>query len=128
MTEPMTPRRGWREKFGEAFSGIRRAVRTESSFRVHLPVAALVVALAAALGCTPIEWCLLIGCVGLVLTAELFNTSMETLFKALDEHQKARIEGCLDIAAGAVLMASLTAVAVGTVVFGSRVLEILDGA
>lgn len=113
------PRR-WREKFREAFRGIKRGVRGHSSFYVHFFIAVLVVATAFVLHCDPIEWCLLIGCIGFVFTAELFNSAIETLFHGLDGESKNRIQGCLDIAAGAVLMAGLTSATIGSIVFLRR--------
>ena len=52
-------------------------------------------------------------CIGLVLTAELFNSAVETLFRGLDEPTRERAWPALDIAAGAVLLASVFAAAVG---------------
>lgn len=112
--------RPWREKFREAFRGMKLGIRGHSSFYIHFFFAALVVAIAGVLRCDWTEWCLLLGCIGFVFTAELFNSAIETLFHGLDAESKARIHGCLDIAAGAVLMASLTAVAVGSIVFVRR--------
>jgi diacylglycerol kinase len=110
-------RRPWRDKFRAAFRGIKGGVRGHSSFFVHFFCTALVVAAAIVLRCDRLEWCLLAGCVGAVLTAELFNSAVETLFRGLDEETKARVWPCLDIAAGAVLLASLTASAIGLLVF-----------
>lgn len=109
--------RPWRVKFQEAFRGMKLGVRGHSSFYIHFFFAALVVAVAGALNCDWLEWCLLLGCIGFVFTAELFNSAIETLFHGLDAESKKRIHGCLDIAAGAVLMASLTAATVGGIVF-----------
>lgn len=113
-------RRRWRAKFAEAFNGVRLAVLGESSFAVHLPAAVAVAVAAVLLGCDLLEWCLLLGCVGAVLAAEVFNSALETLFHALDGATKARMTGCLDRAAGAVLIASGTAAAVGALVLGRR--------
>jgi diacylglycerol kinase len=118
------PRRRWREKFRDAFRGIKRGVRGHSSFFVHFFFAALAVAAGAVLNCVLWEWCVLLGCIGLVLTAELFNSALETLFHGLDEQTKGRIVGCLDIAAGAVLMASLTAALLGALVIANRLAQI----
>src|SRR5262245_1592374 len=118
---PPAPRkRPWRAKFGDAFRGLKFGVRGQSSFFVHFFFTALVLAAAWVLECRLWQWCALVGCIGLVLTAELFNSAVETLFKGLDEQGQARAWPALDIAAGAVLLASLTAVAVGTIVFVSR--------
>jgi diacylglycerol kinase len=120
MAEPAAdsrPRRSWRHKFRAAFRGLKLGVRGHSSFFVHFFFAALVVAAALVLRCDPTQWCLLLGCIGMVLTAELFNSTIETLFRGLDEETKSRVWPCLDIAAGAVLLASIVAGLIGTIVF-----------
>jgi diacylglycerol kinase len=114
-------RRGWGAKFADALRGVWLAVRGERSFRVHLPMAVAVTGLAALLRCDWVDWCLLLGCVGAVLAAETFNSALETLFHALDDATKCRVSGVLDRAAGAVLITSVTAAAVGLIVFGRRV-------
>ena len=106
---------------------MRLAVRESSSFVVHVPAAAAVLLAAALLGCDPLEWCLLIGCIGGVWAAEVFNASVETLFHALDDAAKARMTGCLDRAAGAVLVASGTATVIGTIILGRRFLLAVGG-
>jgi diacylglycerol kinase len=116
------PKRSWRLKFAAAFRGVGVGVHGHSSFFVHFFMAALVLATAAVLRCEPWEWCVLVGCVGLVLTAELFNSAIETLFRGLDEQTKSRVWPALDVAAGAVLMASMTAAAAGLIVFGCKLL------
>lgn len=118
----MTRSRRWRDKFREAFRGLKLGVRGHSSFSVHFFFAALVLAAALALDCNWLEWCLVVGCVGAVIAAELFNSAIETLFHGLDADTKGRIKGCLDIAAGAVLAVSITAATVGAIVFGRKAL------
>jgi len=114
--------RRWRDKFREASRGLKLGVRGHSSFSVHFFFAALVIATAFVLQLDWIEWCLILGCVGAVMAAELFNSAIETLFHGLDAETKSRIHGCLDISAGAVLATSLTAVVIGLIVFGRNVL------
>jgi diacylglycerol kinase len=101
-------------------------VRGHSSFFVHFFFAALVVAAAVVLRCSLVQWCILLGCIGLVLTAELFNSAIETLFRGLDEATRERVWPCLDIAAGAVLLASLTASVIGLLVFLSNLAALLE--
>lgn len=117
------PRRRWRDKFRDAFRGLKLGIRGHSSFFVHFFFAALVLVMARVLDCAFLEWCLLFGCIGLVLTAELFNSAIETLFHGLDEATKPRVCACLDIAAGAVLMASVTALVIGFLVFLPRLIR-----
>jgi diacylglycerol kinase len=119
------PRRRWRNKFEDAFRGVKLGVRGHSSFFVHFFFAALVLAAAIVMRCDALEWCLLLGCIGLVFTAELFNSAIETLFHGQDAGTKARTKGALDIAAGAVLMASATALVVGSIIFSLRLVTLL---
>ncbi|HVL16149.1 MAG TPA: diacylglycerol kinase [Gemmata sp.] len=114
--------RRWRDKFREAMRGMKLGVRGHSSFFVHFFFAALAAVTALALQCDLTEWCLVLGCVGLVITAELFNSAVETMYNGLDAEARARCRACLDVAAGAVLAASTTAALVGTLVFTRRVL------
>jgi diacylglycerol kinase len=117
---PSRPRRPWGAKFRDAFRGLKLGVRGHSSFFVHFFFAALVLAAAVVLRCNLTEWCILLLCIGMVLTAELFNSAIETLFRGFDEATKERSWPALDIAAGAVLLASLAAAVVGIVIFAGR--------
>ncbi len=114
--------RQWRDKFREAVRGVKRGVRGHSSFSVHFFCAAVAVAAAVALQCDHWEWCIIIGCIGIVMTAELFNSSIETMFRGLEQEARDRVYGCLDIAAGAVLIAGLTSACIGAIIFGRKLL------
>lgn len=118
------PRRSWRQKFRDAFRGLKLGVRGHSSFFVHFFFSALVLAAGMVFRCGAVEWCLLLGCIGMVLTAELFNSAIETIYHGLDETTKPRLRSCLDIAAGAVLLASLTAAVIGSIVFFGRLMDL----
>jgi diacylglycerol kinase len=119
-------RRRWRDKFREAIRGVKLGVRGHSSFFVHFFFAAMALAAALVLQCDLVEWCLVVFSIGLVLTAELLNSAIETLFHGLGPDEKARMGRPLDIAAGAVLVASLTAAVIGVLVLGRRLLVLLQ--
>jgi len=118
-------RRPWREKFRDAFRGLKFGVRGHSSFFVHFFVAALVIAAAFALGVSFEEWCILFLCIGMVMTAELFNSAIEVLHRGFDADTRERNWRALDIGAGAVLMASITAATIGTLILGKHLLHFL---
>jgi hypothetical protein len=118
-------RRSWAHKFSDAFRGLSRAVRSQSSFAVHLAVAAVVVALAAALRVSAVEWCLLVGAIAVVLAAEIFNSAVESLARALGPAWNPRVRDALDMASAAVLVAACGAAVVGLIVFGSRLLTLV---
>lgn len=110
----------WIRKFQLAVRGVASGIRGEDSFAVHLPAAALALGLAAWLQVTLVEWALLSLAIGLVLSLELANSALESLAKGLTSEQNRAVERSLDMAAGAVLVASAAALAVGFLVFGPR--------
>jgi diacylglycerol kinase len=120
---PQKAARPWRHKFGDALRGLKLGIRGHSSFFVHFFFAVLIIAGASVLGCSLEQWCLLVGCVGMVLAAELFNSALETLARGLDEPTRRRVGPSLDIAAGAVLLASATAAIIGTAIFATILLR-----
>jgi diacylglycerol kinase len=85
---------------------------------------AIVLMAAGILRCSAMDWCLLVLAIGIVLTAELFNSAIETLFRELDDATRDRAWPCLDIAAAAVLLASIVAAVIGFLVFGQRLLHL----
>ncbi len=119
------PNRTWTNKFADAFRGIKYGVRGHSSFFVHFFVTVLVITAAVVFECSRTEWCLLLLCIGFVLVTELINSAIETLFQGLDSRSKDRAWRALDIAAGAVLLASMTAAVVGTVIFWQHAVILL---
>ena len=122
------PRRAWRAKFADAIRGVCWGVREESSCRVHLLATLAVGACAALLQISRLEACVLLLCVVGVWTAELLNTSLEQLARAIDKRPDTRIANALDLASGAVLIMSLGAASIGVVILGPRSLEAVQGA
>ena len=121
MHDEAPRRRGsWQAKFHHAFRGMKRGLRGDSSFFVHLFMAAAVAMAGLALKVTLVEWCLLILCVAGVLAAEMFNTALERLAQAVDQRPNDHLRDALDMGSAAVLLAALGAVAVGTTVFVYR--------
>ena len=102
MDRPYQPPQGpWYRKFQNALRGWKLGVTGQSSFRVHLIATIAIITLAIQLKMTTEQWCLLILCISTVLTAEFFNSCVERLARSVD------------IAAGAVLVASIGALLVG---------------
>ncbi|HZY87935.1 MAG TPA: diacylglycerol kinase [Gemmataceae bacterium] len=118
-------RRPWRDQGRAGLRGIKLGVRGHSRFFVHIFFAALALAAAVVLRCGPAQWCLLLGCVGLVFTAELFHSAVEALHAGLDAEARGRAGPCLDIAAGALLLAALTAGVVGGLVLAWQLAVLL---
>jgi len=107
-------------RLGYAFRGVLAAVRLDQAFVEHLVCAVLVIAVGVFLRVNLLEGCLLALCITAVVAAEMFNTAIEQLAKAVHPEQSPLIGTSLDIAAGGVLIASLGAALVGSLIFGYR--------
>jgi diacylglycerol kinase len=115
--------RTWRQKFRDAFRGLRCGVQDQSSFHVHFAVAVAVVAAAAVLRASCLEWAVLLLCVTVVIVAEMFNTALEHLAKAIDRTHNPHLGNALDIGSAAVLLTACGALAVGALVLFLRFRE-----
>ena len=117
--------RSWKQKFGDAFRGLREGVREGSSFRAHFIAAFAVLIAAAMLRMDAIDWGLLLLCIAGVLAAEMFNSALEAMARAISGEENRHLRDALDIASGAVLTAAIAAIAIGAVVFGHRAGQLL---
>lgn len=120
------PKQTWPGKFAAAGRGVWLGIRGHNSFMVHLPAAVAVVVAATVLRVSRNQWCILIICISIVMVAELFNSALETLAKAVDDDYNQQLADCLDIASGAVLMSAVGAATTGAIVFVSHLAELLD--
>ena len=115
--------RTWGDKFRCAFRGIRCGIRDQRSFYVHFGMTAAVIACAVIFRATLWQWCVLLVCISVVLTAEMFNSSLEHLGKIITDQHDERMRDALDIGSAAVLMASIGAAIVGAIIFISLLLQ-----
>ena len=103
--------------FKFALRGLNSAVRSEPHMRLHVLSAIGVVVAGFFFNVTKTEWCLLAGSIGLVITAEIINTSIETLTNLVSPEHNPLAGKTKDLAAAAVLIAAITAAIVGLVIF-----------
>jgi diacylglycerol kinase (ATP) len=123
------------ESFNYAFEGIIHVLRTQRNMRIHFMIAAGVLIAALAMGVERLELIALLIAISFVLIAEMVNTAIEGAIDVATTSFDPMAKLAKDIAAGAVLIATVNAVAVGYLVFSeqlsdrsSRVLERLANA
>jgi diacylglycerol kinase len=117
--EPISER-PWPRKFRDAFRGMKAGVRGQSSFFVHFFMSAAVIAAAIVLRVDLYEWCILLTCITIVLTAEMFDSALESMAKAITGETDPHLGNSLDIGSGAVLVASIGATIIGSIIFINR--------
>ncbi|WP_395331310.1 diacylglycerol kinase family protein [Novosphingobium sp. BL-8H] len=108
-----------------AWRGLRRLVQNEHNARLHLAVSLAVVAAGLFLKVSADDWRWLVLAMALVWLAEAFNTAIEELCDRTEPGFDKAIGRIKDVAAGAVLIASIAAAAIGLLTLGPPLLVLL---
>ena len=100
--------------------GVWLLVVTEPNARIHLVATVLVVAVSVWLQLSPAEWCAIISAMALVWVAEGANSALEALADHVAPERHPLIGRAKDVAAGAVLIASIAAAVIGLITLGPK--------
>jgi len=108
------------DSFNYAFEGIIHVLRTQRNLRIHFLVAVLVLIVALYLDISKIELIALLLAIAFVLITEMINTAVEGAIDISTTSFDPNAKLAKDIAAGAVLIATVNAVAIGYLVFAGK--------
>ena len=108
--------------FRYAFAGIEKFVLHERNAVIHLAATILVIVAALLLRVSVNEAIALTIAVGLVWIAEMFNTCIEKAMDFISSEEHPSIAFIKDVAAGAVLVASIISFIIGLLVFIPKIL------
>jgi len=111
------------KSFSYALRGIGTVFKEEFNARVHLLAAMVVIVLGFVLKVSAWEWIILILVIGGVFTMELINTSIEKLADLYSTELNPKIKKIKDLSAGAVLVASITALLMGFIIILPKILN-----
>jgi diacylglycerol kinase len=111
--------------FSYAFKGIYLLFSTQINAKIHLLVALFVLLLGFLFQLFWYEWALILFAIGLVFAMEAANTAIEFLVDLVSPQYNEQAGKVKDLAASAVLIAALTALAIGLLVFVPKFLRIL---
>ena len=111
------------ESFNFAFEGIIHVVRHEQNLRIHFGIAIAVIIAAVGFDVTRMELIALLLAIAFVLIAEMLNSALEAVVDLVTPSVEPLAKIAKDVAAGAVLIATVTAVAIGYLVFSGAVGE-----
>ena len=109
--------------FRYAFDGIFHVVRTQRNARIHGAITVMVVALGFWLHLTNLDWAVLILTMTIVWVSEFFNTALEVHVDLTTPEKSASAKIAKDVAAAAVLVASVGAVIIGLIILGPPLFE-----
>jgi diacylglycerol kinase (ATP) len=131
--KPVKPAKGQQEvarSFGHAYRGLVFAVRTQRNMRFHVAAAAIVLVLSLLVGVSKLELAILVLVIMAVFVTEMLNTALEFTVDLATREYRPLAKLAKDVSAGAVLVASVAALAVGYLVLSDNLgpfsLEMLE--
>lgn len=113
------------KSFTNAFHGIAFLFKSQLNARIELIIAFIVIVFGFVFKISPTEWILIVLCIALVLAFEGINTAIEIFADKLHPGFDENIGKAKDVAAGAVLIASIFAAVIGFIIFVPRLWELI---
>ena len=112
--------------FKNAIKGMRLSIKSERNIRVHLFTASLVLVTAYCLNFSIVKFCILLLTIAGVISAEMFNSAIEFSLDAIFHNRYCRMVGMAkDIAAGAVMLVTISAVMIGVLLFAPPIIQLI---
>ena len=116
--------RAFIKSLGHAWEGVVYIFHTQRNFRIHLVLAVIAMIGAMLLKFSPAEWGVVFAVIGLVISAEAFNTAIERAVDcAVDEHCE-EAKQAKDSAAAGVLLMTIMALFVGGVLYVGKIVKL----
>lgn len=108
--------RGRLFSFKYAFAGLRYVLITQHNAWIHTTITAVVIIVAAFLELSFQDWGILLLAIGLVWTAEIFNTALEALVNLVSPQTHPLAKIAKDVSAAAVLISAIISIGIGLLI------------
>jgi diacylglycerol kinase len=115
---------GLLKAFQNALVGLGYFFRRERNGRIQALIGVLTVAAGWFFHISSLSWLAVGGCIGLVLSAEMFNSALEKLCDVAEPGVHPQIRIIKDIAAAAVLWVSILSALAGGIIFVPKILSL----
>ena len=110
--------------FKYAGEGIISSFKSERNMKIHIFIMLTVILAGILLELIAIEWIICVLLFAIVISAELFNTALETIVDMVSPEKNENAKIAKDVSAGAVLVVAIGAAIVGLVIFVPKVIEL----
>lgn len=108
------------QSFNFAFEGVIHTLATQRNMRIHFFAAAVAMFACLGFGVTRVELAIVIFAASFVIAAEMLNTAVEAAIDVATTSFNPLAKVAKDVAAGAVLIATFNAIAVGYLIFAPK--------
>ena len=113
------------KSFAFAWNGIVLSFKSGHNIWIQAGIGVLVILFGLWLEISKTEWLIVSLTIGLVLFAEIVNTAIELLVNFVSPEYNEKAGQVKDLAAGAVLLVSISAAVVGLIIFVPRLMNLL---
>lgn len=105
--------------------GISYTFKNERNFRIETILGIIAVILSFLLKISILEWVVVVLLINLVLVLELLNTAFESVVDLYTQDYNKIAKACKDVAAAAVLTASIFSLVIGMLIFVPKIMEVI---
>lgn len=112
------------KSFSYAFKGLVYSLK-QRNMKIIFSVAILTILAAIFLKVNSSDWCILLICIGLVMALEMMNSAIEGIVDLISPDYNEKAGRIKDMAAGAVLIASVISFIIGVIILGKYFLSFL---
>jgi len=109
-----------------ALQGIKQFISRDRNGKIQIAFGATAIILGFTVSLTPFQWLLVLFCIGLVISLEMINSAIERYCDLVTTDFHPGIKVIKDVAAGAVLVASITSLIIGLIIFIPALVQFLN--
>lgn len=103
--------------FDFAFQGMLQFFSKQRNAQIQTVLGIVAITLGFIVSISPYQWLLVLFCIGLVISLEMINSAIEIFCDMVTTDFHPKIKIIKDVAAGAVLVASIASLVIGLIVF-----------
>ena len=109
-----------------AFHGVKQFFSRERNGKIQTVFGITAIVLGFTVSLSSFQWLLVLFCIGLVISLEMINSAIEKYCDLVTTDFHPRIKVIKDVAAGAVLVASLMSLVIGLIIFIPALVKFLN--
>jgi diacylglycerol kinase len=109
-----------------ALQGIMQFFSRDRNGKIQMVIGITAIILGFTVSLSSFQWLLVLFCIGLVISLEMINSAIERYCDLVTTDFHPSIKIIKDIAAGAVLVASITSLVIGLIIFIPALVQFLN--
>jgi diacylglycerol kinase len=111
-----------------ALQGIKQFISRDRNGKIQIVMGVTAIILGFTVSLSSFQWLLVLFCIGLVISLEMINSAIERYCDLVTTDFHPGIKVIKDVAAGAVLVASIMSLIIGLIIFIPALVQLLNSA